>query len=207
MPNRGGPARMRYSDRTLTGILFFFGSTQFMLALVVAEGTLPAYSEASNAISDLGVGPTAPLFNTSVVLLGLLTIAAAYFYHRTHRGLWITMPFFLAGMGPIGVGLFPETALVAHTVFAFMSFFFGNLLAVLFALHVPAPFRYVSLLLGGIGFVALALVVAEQYAGLGFGGIERMIIYPVLLWDVAAGGYLMSTAGIGPAKSVRTADP
>jgi len=188
---------MRYDDRTLAGVLFFFGSVEFLLAMLICEGSLPAYSVSTQAISDFGVGPTAALFNTAVILLGLLTIAAAYFYHRTHKTLWITVPFLLAGIGPIGVGLFPENLppdiRVLHGIFALIAFLFGNLVAVLVATRLRPPLRYVSLLLGVVGLVALVLFTAGQYLGIGFGGMERMIAYPVLLWETGFGGYLMST--------------
>lgn len=184
---------MRYDDRTLAGVLFLFGSVEFILAMLVGEASLPTYSVSTNAISDLGVGPTAPLFNGSVILLGLLVLGGAYFYHRTHRKLWITVPFLAAGIGPIGVGLFPENTGAPHAVFAFVSFAFGGLVALLIATQVAPPFRYASLLLGVTGLAALVLFAAGQFAGLGFGGMERMIVYPVLLWEAAFGGYLMST--------------
>jgi hypothetical membrane protein len=203
MPDRGVRGAMRYSDRTLAGLLFLFGSAQFFIAMLICEGSLPTYSVSTQAISDFGVGPTAALFNTSVILLGLLTLAAAYFYHRTHKILWISIPLFLAGIGPIGAGLFPENLpeniRFLHAVFAFTSFFFGALVAALVSTRLRPPFRYVSILLGIVGLVALVLFAAGQYAGLGLGGMERMIAYPVLLWEVAFGGYLMSTSDAPPA--------
>lgn len=189
---------MRYSDRTLAGVLFLFGSTQFFLAMLICEGSLQGYVVSSQAISAFGVGPTAALFNTSIILLGLLSLAAVYFYHHTHKTLWITVPFLLAGVGPIGVGLFPENLLLPHSIFAFISFLFGGLAAIVLSTRVRPPFRYISILLGAIGLVALTLFVAGQYAGIGFGGMERMIVYPVLLWEVAFGGYLMSTSDTPP---------
>ena len=192
---------MRYDDRTLAGLLLFFASTQFFLAMLIAIGSLPDYRVSSQAISDLGIGPTAPLFNSSLLLLGLLNLAGAYFYHRTHRVMRITIPFLLAGIGPIGVGLFPENLLVPHSIFAFISFAFGNLTAILLASRVRDPFRYVSIILGVVGLLALALFVAGQYAGIGFGGMERMIVYPVLFWEATFGGYLMATREAPPSAS------
>ena len=183
---------MRYDDRTLAGVLFFFGAVQFLLAMLIGEGSLPAYSVSTNAISDLGVGPTAPLFNSSIIFLGLLTLGAAYFYHRTHKVLWITIPLLLAGIGPIGVGLFPENLPLPHGIFALISFLFGGIVAILSSTQVRPPLRYIFILLGAVGLAALGLFVAGQYAGIGFGGMERMIVYPVLFWEIALGGYLMS---------------
>ncbi len=183
---------MRYEDRPLAGVLLLLGSAQFLLAMLVAEGSLPNYSVSTNAISDLGVGPTAGLFNSSVIFLGLLTLAGAYFYHRTHRLTWITVPFLIAGIGPIGVGLFPENVLALHAVFAFIAFLFGGIVPILVFTRLPTPLRYVSILMGAVGLVAFALFLTGNYLGIGFGGMERMIVYPDLFWELAFGGYLMA---------------
>lgn len=185
---------MRYDDRTLTGLLVFLGSGQFLMAMLVCEGALTTYVVSSQAISDFGVGPTAVLFNSSIILLGLLIIAAGYLYHRVHGVWWITVPFVLSGIGPVGVGLFPETLLVPHSIFALISFVFGGLNAILISTRVRPPFRYVSILLGVLGLAALGLFLAGQYAGIGFGGMERVIVYPVLFWGLGLGGYFMSGA-------------
>lgn len=200
---------MRYDDRTLAGILFFFGAVEFFLVMLVCEGALPNYSVSRGAISDFGVGPTSGLFNSSIIVEGLASIAAAYFYHRTHRILWITVPLVLAGIGPVGVGLFPENLALPHAVFALISFLFANVAAVLLMLRLPSPFRYVSAIAGVVGLGALVLFVTGQYAGIGFGGMERMIVYPVLLWESAFGGYLMAgreespSAGMPPSPAGR----
>ncbi len=184
---------MRTDRRTLAGLLFLVGSVQFLLAMLVAEGMRPDYSVSTNYISDLGVQSTALLFNTSIVILGLLILAAAYLYHGTHGRLWITIPFALAGIGPIGVGLFPETTGAPHVVFAFISFFFGGLLAILAASRTRPPFRYLSLVLGVVGLAALVLYASGTYLGIGNGGMERMIADPILFWGIAFGGYLMAS--------------
>ncbi len=192
---------MRYGDRALAGLLFFLGSVEFLLGMLIAEASLPTYSIAKNYISDLGVGSTAVVFNTSIVVLGLLSLSGAYFYHRTHRTLWITLPFVLAGIGPIGVGLFNENTGVPHLVFALISFLFGGFAAILSSFRVRPPFRYLSILLGILGLAALVLFEAGQYAGIGACGMERLIAYPILLWETALGGYLMFTAEDEPAAA------
>lgn len=198
---------MRYDRRSLAGFLFLAGALQFLLAMLVAEGMRPAYSVSANAISDLGVQSTALLFNASVILLGLAIVAAAYLYHASHGLLWVTIPFLLAGVGPIGVGLFPETTGAPHALFAFLSFFFGGLLAILVALQTRPPFRYLSVLLGVMALVAMVLFGTGNNLGIGLGGMERMIVYPVLLWGIAFGGYLMALpATTGPGAGAPKAD-
>lgn len=193
---------MRADRRTWAGLLLFVGTVQFLLAMLVAEGMRPDYSISTNTISDLGVESTALLFNTSIVILGLLILAAAYLYHGTHSRLWVTIPFLLAGIGPIGVGLFPETTGTPHAVFAFIAFFFGGLLAILTGLQTRPPFRFLSILLGIVGLAALVLFATNTNLGIGEGGMERMIADPVLFWGIAFGAYLMAgNVKTGPAAT------
>ncbi len=191
---------MRHDRRVLAGFLFLVASVQFLLAMLVAEGMRPSYSISTNAISDLGVESTAVLFNASIILLGILILVSGYLYPPTHRRLWITIPFLAAGIGPIGVGLFPETTGAPHGIFALISFLFGGILAIVASFQVRPPSRYLSIVLGGVGLVALVLFTTGNDLGIGFGGMERMIAYPVLFWGIAFGAYLMAAAGAaGPA--------
>lgn len=184
---------MRTDRRALAGLLLVIAGVQFLLAMLVAEGMRPEYSISANAISDLGVGSTALLFNTSVAVLGILILLAVGLYHAVHKKLWITVPYFIAAVGPIGVGLFPETMGTPHAVFAFLAFSFGSLIPILVATMIRPPFRYVSVVLGIMGFVALALFASGTFLDVGLGGMERMIAYPVLLWGISFGGYLMAS--------------
>ena len=60
---------MRIENRSLLGALLFVGAAQFILVITIAEGLYPGYSVATNALSDLGVGQTAILFNASTAVL------------------------------------------------------------------------------------------------------------------------------------------
>ena len=61
---------LKTSPEKLAGTLIFVGTAQFILFATVAEALYPDYSISNNYISDLGVGPSAPLFNSSVLVLG-----------------------------------------------------------------------------------------------------------------------------------------
>lgn len=183
----------------MAGFLLLIGSVQFLLAMLVAEGMRPAYSVSADAISDLGVGSTAALFNTSVALLGVLGLAGVYFYHRTHRKPWLTAVLGLAAIGPIGVGLFPETSPLPHTIFALLAFLFGGLSAILTSSQTRPPFRYLAVLLGVVGLVAFGLFTTGTFLGIGLGGMERMIVYPITFWEMTFGAYLM--ASVAPPAS------
>ncbi len=188
---RRGAGTVRPDDRTLAGLLFFVGAVQFILALVVAEGALPEYSVSGNVISDLGIAPTAGLFNTSAFLLGLLTVGAAFFYDRVHGKRWLTALFVATGAGAMGVGLFPLTFLLVHGAAALTAFLIGGIAAIATSRVLRGPLRWVPVLMGIISLTALVLFAGGVSLGIGRGGMERMIAYPVLIWQAALGGHLM----------------
>lgn len=185
---------MRLTDRGLAGLLFFLGAAEFLIAMMAGEAVQPAYNVGVNAISDLGVGTTAVLFNASVIFVGAMGLLGAYFLLRAYHRRVLTILLVLAGIGAIGVGIFPETTGTPHSVFALIAFLFGGLAAIV-AFPIEAwPLNVLSIVLGLIGLGALVLFSVGTYLALGFGGMERMIVYPVLLWEVLFGGYLMGSA-------------
>ena len=70
---------MKYPKERVAGAVFFVAVTQFILCLMVAEALYPGYSLSGNYVSDLGVGPSSIVFNSSVFLLGLLLAVGTYF--------------------------------------------------------------------------------------------------------------------------------
>ncbi len=189
---------MRLPNRTLAGLLFFVGSAQFLTAMMIGEAIQPGYSVGSDAISDLGIRNTAVLFNVSVFLVGALGALAAYLFYRSHGQKVVTGLLVLSGIGAMGVGIFPETIPTPHTIFALVAFVFGGLGAIAVYRLQPFPLNVLSIVMGLLGLASLGLFLATAYGPLGFGGMERMIVYPVLLWEAAFGGYLMSSSEPAP---------
>jgi hypothetical protein len=79
---------------------------------------------------------------------------------------------------------------------------YGGLSGVLTYRVTTAPFRYVSVTLGLISLGSLVLSGPLAAGDLGADGVERWVAYPVVLWVVAFGGYLL---GAGPEARVRLA--
>lgn len=50
----------------------------------------------------------------------------------------------------------------------------------------------------------LVLYVANFYLGLGPGGMERIVAYPILLWGVGLGGHMISWEGALPSSVAAT---
>src|SRR2546422_986569 len=63
---------------------------------------------------------------------------------------------------------------------------------------VRPPFQFISVILGVISLIALGLYISKTYLGLGPGGMERMIVYPIAVWGLAFGGYLF---GMSPSSN------
>ena len=110
---------MQYENRKIAGSLLFIGSVICVLGIIVAEALYPGYSTSDDYISDLGVGPSAAVFNSSVFLLGVLAVCAAYFIQKAFNFKLFSILAAITGIGAIGVGLFTEDAGVIHTVFSF----------------------------------------------------------------------------------------
>ncbi|WP_158056190.1 DUF998 domain-containing protein [Halorussus halophilus] len=180
------------------GILFIALAAQFMTILMLAAAIAPNYDFGGGAISDLGVVPeTALLFNVSLVAVGVLNLLGGYFFYRTHGARWILAVFALAGLGAVGAGLFPLDTGGLHGLFALLAFLFFNVQALASATRLSGAMRAMSILAGGVGLVFVVLMAigdagnAAAFGPIGHGGTERMIVYPVMLWLVAFGGYLL----------------
>jgi hypothetical membrane protein len=192
---------MVYSNRKVAGALFFIAATQFVLCVIVSEALYPGYSIADNYISDLGVGPSSMIFNSSVFLLGLLMLIGTYFLQRAFKEFTIlTVLLVLTSIGAMGVGIFTENFGVIHFIVSLIAFLFGGLSAIFSVkcsyIHrfklVEMPFSIIAVILGLIALGALALLGGKIYLGLGPGGMERMIAYPLFMWGVGFGGYLIA---------------
>jgi len=185
---------MKYDNKSIAGLLVFVGGVQCVLGIIIAEALYPGYSTSENWISDLGIGPSALIFNSSVFLLGVLGITGTYFIHRAFNSRLFSILLAIANMGAIGVGLFTEDFGIVHTIFAVILFLFIGLTAILsYKLQKP-PLSYLSVLLGALALLAIVLVGSETYLGLGKGGMERMIAYPALLWVIGFGAYLIGSS-------------
>lgn len=200
-------SRLGYPDSTIAGFgLVLTGFIAFM-GIITAEVLYPNYSTRQE-ISDLGSTvppnpiihePSATIFNSTMLITGLIVLFSAYFVYRavSRRGFPLALAIF--GFGAVGVGLFPGNVTPWHGLFALLTFFVGGLTVVLSSQVVDRPFSLLCGLLGGISLAVLGSVfVYELFVGgphplaaLGSGGIERWVAYPLILWLLAFGGYLL----------------
>ena len=199
---------MVHPDGKIAGVLFFVAATQFVLCFIVAEALHPDYSVSDNYISDLGVGPSSLIFNSSIFLLGLLSIIGAYFLPRTIDFRTLTILLVLMAIGAMGAGVFTKDFTTIHGAVSSMAFAFGGLSAIASFKVLKKPLSVISLMLGLMTLGALALFAgglltsgaytsieapsSDLFLGIGPGGMERMIVYPALIWLIGFSGYLIA---------------
>jgi hypothetical membrane protein len=191
---------MNYSNGKVAGALIFVAVTQFVLGVIVSEALYSGYSISENYVSDLGVGSSSTIFNSSVFLMGLLLIIGAYFLHRAFNFTMLTVTFVLAAIGSMGVGIFTKDAGTVHRVASLFFFVFSGLSAIFAVVcsyvHgfklMKMPFSAIAVILGLTELGGFVLFVGGINFGLGVGGMQRMVLYPVLMWLAGFGGYLMA---------------
>jgi len=78
-----------------------------------------------------------------------------------------------------------------HGISALIGLIFGLGATFMSSRFVKSPLSYAPIILGGVTLLAVVLQVSGFYLGLGLGGIERLEIYPTLLWGLVFDGYLI----------------
>ncbi|MFN8639993.1 MAG: DUF998 domain-containing protein [Dehalococcoidia bacterium] len=195
--------------RALAGSTLVLAGMLSVMGILTAEATYgEGYSTNLDTISHLAtrtaegdlVQPSATIFNLAMVLSGGMLLVSAYALHHAATAERVTRAVALLGAGTLGVGVFPEYYPTLHRIAAGTTFVSGGVGAILVAQVTPRPFSMISGTLGVIVLVALDLAVfggnsfGRQW--LGSGGIERWVAYPVMLWQVGFGGYLLGNRGL-----------
>ncbi|MFC7114465.1 DUF998 domain-containing protein [Natronoarchaeum sp. GCM10025703] len=193
--------RTAVDSRKPAGVLFVALSAQFLTVIMLTAAMAPNYDFGAAAISDLGViDETALVFNSSLIAAGVLNLLGGFYFYRTHDRRWLFTVFALAGIGAVGAGVFALDTGGLHSLFALLAFVFFNVQALGTATRLSGVMRGLSVLAGGLGLVFVVLMAvgdagnAAAFGPIGHGGTERMIIYPVMIWLIAFGGYLLGTA-------------
>ena len=211
-------------------VAWIAGPVQFFVAELIAQSAWRTpYSWAMNAISDLGAvrcqntgtanpppryvcSPLHAVLNTSAITLGILLACGAILTSqawgpgaasRAGRALLAA-----AGGGLVLAGLKPEDVnLNLHVLGAFLLFGAGStgfVLAALTGRESPlGRLRALTLPLSITTVTATWLMFSHHTPVLGYGGMERAALYPLLCWTVITGTYLL-VATTRPRNSQRT---
>lgn len=178
----------------------FLAGSVILMGIITGEIFYPSgYSSALNDISDLGgtrppnsrvYEPSATIFNVTMIVAGLLIISGTWPVYRYFRKSLSSVFLGLFGVGVLGVGIFPGHVAIYHGLFSLLTFVAGGIAAIVSFQIVAAPYRYIGLV---YGVTALVFLFGATYfiPTLGSGGTERWVAYPILLWLIGLGAYLL----------------
>lgn len=127
-----------------------------------------------------------------MIITGFLVLFGAYFLFRHYKDRISAVLIGLLGVGALGVGIFPGNINPQHPLFALTTFISGGLSAIYSYRMIKPPFKYFALIFGlfCLGFLFGFLISPNSFI-MGAGGVERWVAYPIVLWLLGFGGYLM----------------
>lgn len=187
-----------------------------MLLTTVSEAIYPNFTLQTNSISDLAaVGATTAIIEgTAIIGMGVSWTIGAYYLNRTQRKRGVIILNLLPGVGQLLAGFSPENVnIVIHSIGALLAFLFGPIVVILSYKTSNASFRYFAVGLGVLSLASAFVIfiggqlvgpcgtcssTVPQYTqrlqelGLGLGGWESLIIYPLLAWLIGYGSYLLN---------------
>ncbi len=188
------------------GILYSSAGFVLLMGIITAETKYPIFRHYTTRqeISDLGgtrppqglvTQPSAMIFDTTMLIAGVLLLAGAFVLWRLYRDWVLTVASTLFGAGVLLVGIFPGNT-STHPYVAMIAFVFSALTAIAACRVTSAPFRFMSV---AAGLLSLAALVAGELGdnspvvkSIGIGGTERWVVFPIILWLVFFGGYLLA---------------
>lgn len=168
----------------------------------IFRGTCTSVSDCL-AVPSSPIQPASAIFVSAIFISSILGFCYAYLLHRatTHRRFALAVVISMAGWFVVGLSYFPfylgmtgETvvigAFILHLSGAYVDFGIGLLAAISTWWFTRAPMRYVTAILVAVSAAGFLLMASGNYLGLGLGGIQRIGVYPMMLWSVAFGAYL-----------------
>ena len=187
-----------FDGMTLSGSFFLIGGIQWFLGILAAESWYDGYSSRIDYVSELGIGPTALIYNLSVFLLGVFIVIGAFFFYKSSERKFLPALLIVSGIGCMGVGVFPGYMQPMHSIFTLIAILFGSFAAVASYRHQKRPMAHISVLLGILAlassliflpYLGLPTGSTETFLGMAKGSMERWAIYPILAWIIGFGAY------------------
>ena len=190
---------MKLEEEVKAGLLLAIGSIQWFFIVLISEGLYPGYVSSFHYVSTLGTGQTANLYNASTLLLGVCVVTASYLIHRFKPSRLFFALLLIAGLGAIGLGVFPEDSRPMHGIVTPITLIFGGLAGAFVFKVQSRPLSYLSMILGAgsiavgllfISYMGLSVESDVMYLGFYKGTLERIVIYPLILWMMTLGSQL-----------------
>jgi hypothetical membrane protein len=188
---------------TVSGILFLVGGVQWFLGILAAESWYDGYSSRIDYVSELGIGPTALIYNLSVFILGAFMVLGAFVLHKSTAKRLLPILLTISGIGAMGVGVFPGYMQPMHSIATMLAIMFGAFAAMASYTYQTKPMSIISLILGSMSLILSIVFIpylglptgsTVTFMGMAKGSLERWAIDPILAWIIGFGGYLTGSA-------------
>ena len=200
-------ALIRQGLPSVAGVLYSSAGFVLLMGIITAEMKYPVFRHYTtrHEISDLGgtrppqglvTQPSAMIFDTTMLIAGVLLLAGAFALWRLYQHRVLTVVSALFGAGTLGVGIFPGNT-GPHPIAAMIAFVFSALTAIAVFKVTSAPFRFMSLSAGLLSLAALIVGLLGDNSpvakSIGLGGVERWVVFPMILWLAFFGGHLLAS--------------
>lgn len=153
----------------------------------------PWFSWTDNALSDLGISPVAPLFNSGLIITGFLVLILSITFARVERanrqGFAGAVALLVMSVSTVGAGVFTENMIELHIFFALLTFSSLIVSSVLLGLRFYAEettkILGVLALLSAVASIITVAVLSQVVALPGAALYEVAIGVPSLPWFIA----------------------
>jgi hypothetical membrane protein len=148
----------------------------------------PWFSWTHNALSDLGVSEISPIFNSGLMLSGILLSIFAFSFTRMERksrlGLSGAIVLFVTGISVFGVGVFTEKYIRMHILFALTCFGSMIISSIILGLHFTFHWktRKLGILTLSAGPLSLIVWFAVRMPGIAIK--ETLSVLAVFIWFI-----------------------
>jgi hypothetical membrane protein len=206
--------------QVIAGAICWVLTLEYFVAQLIAQVKWPTYSISRYDVSALGIttcgsfddpttgesiyacSPWHAAMNVGFVALGVLIILGVVLLRQIWPRRRLTtvalVLIALSGLGEIFAGLAPGNVnLVLHSTGALLHWICGSLGLILLGWAVWRTHRLLAsltLLCGVICLVGFFLYGNQTYLGLGRGGMERVVAYPLTIWLILLGTSLLLAA-------------
>jgi len=169
----------------------------------------PIFLGTCTTVSDCLAAPSTPvqpasaIFVSAIFLSATLGLLCGYLLHRasTHRRFALAFVASMAGWFVVGVSYLPfylglsgegvaTVAFVLHLGGAYVFGLVGLLAAISTYRFTRGLMKYILVILAVVSLASFLLMGSGTYLGLGLGGMQRMGLYPLYLWEIIFGVYL-----------------
>jgi hypothetical membrane protein len=135
------------------------------------------------------VSPSSLHCDSALIRLGLLSLGCTVLFFRATQRTGFSILFGIFGLGSLTAGAVPQTLLSVHVLGSVAAFIGGSIAAMLALRFLSSPLKYCSLAVGLLSFACLISLRFDGpfyrengIFGLGFGGSERMMVSPIIIW-------------------------